>query len=129
MKHEALTRMLHGGPEAQVEQTPEVVAGSAVRDSLANVTAAEGQHASDSPEVVGARAHLDRALEVWREAKENVPAPPDPDFEGGARPLPPPGPPSHEATVLALIQVKADRVDGLARHIDRQSERGSPDGR
>ena len=120
MKHDALIRTLLGELQTQADQTPEAVAGAAVRDSLADFTAAEAQHAPDSPEVVGARAGLDRALEVWRGAKENVP---DPDFEGGARPGPPPGPPSHEATLTALLQVEADRVDGLARHIDRQSTR------
>lgn len=30
-----------------------------------------------------------------------------------------PGPPSHEATLMALLRVDAERVDALARDFDR----------
>jgi len=116
MKHDELVAMLHVQSPGPPTDAPDEAAGAAVRDSLADCTALGATHAPDHPEVVGARARLDRAVEVWREAKTNLPTV---DFDGGARPMPPPAPPSHEATLLALLRVDGERVDALARDFDR----------
>ena len=121
MRHDALMALLHGQSPGPPTDAPDEVAGAAAGAAVRDCMALEAEHAADHPEVVGARARLDRAVEVWREAKDN---PPTVDFEGGARPMPPPGPPSHEATLLALLQVEGERVDALARDFDLDRTRG-----